>query len=135
MLHADKQRSLLQMDTLVFDRNVQPSSFKLPKVPKIGSLHCPCKISKKNLGEVDILHGDKHQSFPQVDFNTLCIKVFCKVISLLVVMIKLSQSTQSSKFGISLQYLKKKKNRDGVHCWMQINIKVSTSWHYLKYQK
>ena len=50
----------------------------------------------------------KHQSFLQFDFNTLEIKVSYKVIlSLLMEMIKLSQSTESSKFAISLQYLKK----------------------------
>ena len=55
------------------------------------------------------LHADKHQSFLQVDFSTLGIKVSYKVIlSLLIVIIKHSQSTQSSKFAISLQYLKKK---------------------------
>ena len=57
--------------------------------------------------EVDLLHADKHQNFPQVDFNTLSIKVFCKVIlSLLMGMIKHSQSTQSNKLSIALQYLK-----------------------------
>ena len=65
--------------------------------------------------EVDFLHADKHQSFLQVDFNTLSIKVFYKVIlSLLMGMIKHSQSTQSNKFAISLQYLKKEV-RNGVH--------------------
>ena len=59
--------------------------------------------------EVDFLHADKHQSFLQVDFNTLVIKVSYKVmLSLLMCMIKHSQSTQSNKFAISLQYLKKK---------------------------
>ena len=39
--------------------------------------------------KVDFLHADKHQSFLQVDFNTLGIKVSCKVIlSLLTDMIK-----------------------------------------------
>ena len=55
-----------------------------------------------------VLHVDKHQSFLQVDFNTLGIKDAYKVIlSLLLGMIKHSQSTQSNKFAISLQYLKK----------------------------
>ena len=61
------------------------------------------------------LCADKHQSFLQVDFNTLGIKVSYKVIlSLLMGMIKHSQSTQSNKFAKSLQYLKKE-IRDGVH--------------------
>ena len=50
------------------------------------------------------LHADKHQSFLQVDFSSLGIKVSYKVIlSLLMVMIKHYQSTQSNKFAISLQ--------------------------------
>ena len=55
---------------------------------------------------VDFLHADKQQSFLQVDFNTLSIKVFYKMIlSLLMGMIKHSQSTQSNKLAIVLQYL------------------------------
>ena len=86
---------------------------------------------KKEVGdEIYFLHVDKHQSFLQVDFNTLGINVSYKVIlSLLMGMIKQSQSTQSNKFAISLQYLKKEV-RNGVHFCMQINIKVSTSWDY-----
>ena len=53
--------------------------------------------------EVDFLHADKHQNFPQVHFNTLSIKV---ILSLLMSMIKHSQSTQSNKISIALQYLK-----------------------------
>ena len=54
------------------------------------------------------MHVGKHQSFLQVDFNTLGTKDAYKVIlSLLLDMIKHSQSTQSNKFAISLQYLKK----------------------------
>ena len=53
---------------------------------------------------VDFLHANKHQSFLQVDFNTLSIKVFYKVLlSLLMDMIKHSQSTQSNKLVIALQ--------------------------------
>ena len=58
--------------------------------------------------EVEFLHVDNHQSYLQVNFNTLGIKVSYKVIlSLLMSTIKHSQSTQSNKFAISLQYLKK----------------------------
>ena len=64
---------------------------------------------------VDFLHTDKHQSFLQVHFNTLGIKVSYKVIlSLLMGMIRHSQSTRSNKFAISLQYLKKEL-MDGAH--------------------
>ena len=49
------------------------------------------------------------------DFNTLGIIVSYKVIlSLLMDMIKHSQSTESNKFTVSLQYLKKEV-RNGVH--------------------
>ena len=67
--------------------------------------------------EVDFSHVDKHQNFLQVDFNTLGIKVSYKVIlSLLLGMIKRSQSTQSNKFAISLQYLKKKLGMEFIFC-------------------
>ena len=60
-------------------------------------------------------HVDKHQSFLQVDFNTLGMKDAYKVIlSLLLGMIKHSQSTQGNRFHISLQYLKKE-DMKGVH--------------------
>ena len=50
------------------------------------------------------MHVDKHQSFLQVDFNTLGIKDAYKVLlSFLLGMIKHSESTQSNKFAISLQ--------------------------------
>ena len=61
------------------------------------------------------LHADKHQSFLQVDFNTLDIKVSYKVIlSLLMGMIKHSQSTQSNNFAVPLHYLNKEV-RNGIH--------------------
>ena len=61
------------------------------------------------------MHAFKHQSFLQGDFNTLGITFFYKVIlSLLMGIIKDSESTQSNKFAISLQYLKKEV-RDRVH--------------------
>ena len=65
--------------------------------------------------EVVSLHADKHESFLQVDFSTLGIRVSNKVIlSLLIGMMKHSESTQSKKFAISLQYLKHEV-RDGSH--------------------
>ena len=64
-------------------------------------------LKKEVRDELDFSHADKHQSFPQVDFNTLSIKVFYKMIlSLLMGMIKHSQSAQSNKLSIALQYLK-----------------------------
>ena len=65
-------------------------------------------LKKQVRDEVDFFYADKHQSFLQVDFNTLGIKDAQKVIlALLQGMIKHSQSTQTNKFAISLQYLKK----------------------------
>ena len=87
-------------------------------------------LKKEVRHEVDSLHLDKHQIFLQVDLNTLGIKDAYKVIlSLLLGMIKHSQSTQSHKFVISLQYLIKKFGREFIFC-MHMNIKVSTSWDY-----
>ena len=72
-------------------------------------------LIKEVRDELDFLHADKYQSFQQIGFNTLGIKVSYKVIiSLLIGMIKHSQSTQSNKFAISLQYLKKEV-KNGVH--------------------
>ena len=72
-------------------------------------------LQKQVRDEVDFLHADKHQSFLQVYFNTLGIRVYYKLIlSLLMGMIKYSQSTQINKFAISLQCLKKEV-RDEVH--------------------
>ena len=80
----------------------------IPKFPKIASLQCLYNISKKKLDEVYFLHVDKYQSLLQVDFNTLDIKVSNKAIrSLLMDMIKHSQSTRSNKFAISLQDVEK----------------------------
>ena len=72
-------------------------------------------LKKEDRNKVGFLHVDKHQSFLQVDFKTLVTRVSYKVIpSLLIGMIKLSQSTQSNKFAISLWY-PEKEVRDGVH--------------------
>ena len=66
-------------------------------------------LRKEVRDEVDFLHADKHQSFLEVDFNILGIKAPYKVVlSLLMGRIEHSQSTQSKKFAISLEYLKKK---------------------------
>ena len=87
-------------------------------------------LRKENRDEVDFLLADQHQSFLQVDFNILGVNVSYKVVlSLLLGRIKHSESTQSNKFVISLQYLKKELGMEFIFC-MQKNIKVSTSWHY-----
>ena len=87
-------------------------------------------FQEKVRDEVVFLHADKPQNFLQVYFNTLGVKVSYKLIlSLLMGMIKHSQSTQINKFAISLQYLKKEV-REGVRFLHLDNIKVSRSWHY-----
>ena len=95
-LHADKHESLLQIDTMILigivkhSQSSQNSKFTM-------SLQY---LKKEVRDEVDFLHVDKHQSFLQVDFNTLGIKDAYKVIlSLLLDMIKHSQSTQSNRFA------------------------------------
>ena len=50
------------------------------KISIIASLQC--NLKKEVRDEVDILHADKHQSFLQIGFNTLGIKVSYKVIIL-----------------------------------------------------
>ena len=72
-------------------------------------------LNKDVRNDVDFLNADKHQNFLQFDFNTLDIKVSYKVrLSLLAGMTKHSQSTQSNKSAISLQYLQNK-FWDGAH--------------------
>ena len=59
-------------------------------------------LKKEVRKEVDFLNADKYQIFLQVSFNTLGIKIPCKVIlSLLMGMIKDSQNTQSNRFEMS----------------------------------
>ena len=61
------------------------------------------------------MHADKSQSFLQDDLNTMSIKIFLQSDTVIIGwMNNHSQSTQSNKFAISLQYLKKE-IRDGVH--------------------
>ena len=72
-------------------------------------------LKKEGRDEVDFLHADKHQSFLQVDFSTLGIKVSYKVI--LSLLIGISSILKVLKVT-SLQYLfniSKKKFRNGVH--------------------
>ena len=90
--------------------------FKHSQSSQNGKFAMSLQYLKKGIrNEVDFLHADKHQSFLQVDFNTLGIKVSYQVIlSSLMSVIMHFQSTQSNKFAISLQYLKIEV-RDGVH--------------------
>ena len=69
-------------------------------------------LKKEVSNQVNFLHAHKHQSFLLVDFSLSGIKVTCKVI--LALMMDMIKSTQSTKFVIFLQYLKKEV-RNGVH--------------------
>ena len=95
---------MLQIDTVVLMGMVKHSQSS-PKSKFVMSL----QYLRKEVGdEVDFLHADKYKSFLQVDFSILGIAVSYKmVLSLLMGRIKHSQSTQSNKFAISLQCLKK----------------------------
>ena len=110
-LHADKYENLLQIYTMILMGIVK--HFQSSQNRKFTmSLQY---LIKEVRDEVDFLHVDKLQSFQQADFNTLGLKDAYKVIlKLLLGMIKHCQSTQSNKFAISLQYLKKEV-RKGVH--------------------
>ena len=80
--------------------------------------------------EVVFLHADKHQSGLQVDVKTLATRVSYKLIlSLLMSMMKHSQSSQSNKFANLCNVSKKKLGMGYIFC-KQINIKVSKSSHY-----
>ena len=68
----------------------------VPKLPKIISLLFLCSFLKKKwVNEVYFLHADKRESLLQID--TMILKGI----------VKHSQSSQNSKFAMSLQYLKK----------------------------
>ena len=127
-LQAEKHQGLLKINPMILIGMVKHSqSFKNSKCAM--SLQY---LKKEVRDEVDFLHADKHQSFLQVDFGTMRgIKVSYKVIlSLLMGMIKHSQSTQSNKFAISLQYLKEEEVRNGFNFLHANKHQVSTSWHY-----
>ena len=81
-------------------------------------------LKKEVRDDINFLHVDKHESFVQVDFNNLGIKVSFKwKLSLLMGMMKHFQSSQSIKFSISLQYFKKEVTNVVFFFCMQINIK------------
>ena len=106
-LRTDKHESLLEIDNSDFW-----AWSSIPKVPKMTSLQRPYNTSHKEI-EMKLICG--MQKNIKVDFNALGIKVSYKVIlSVLMGMIKHSQSTQSNKFAIQLQYLTKEV-RDGAH--------------------
>ena len=69
----------------------------MPRVPKTISLQCLCNISRKTgKDKFDLLPTDNRQRFLQI-----------AVIILGVCVARHAQITQSNKFAISLEYLKK----------------------------
>ena len=77
---------------MIFDGDGQAFS-KLPKQQAYNAMSLQYLVNEVR-NEVDFLQASKHQNFLQVDFNTLSIKVFNRMIlSLLMDMIKHSQST------------------------------------------
>ena len=95
-LHANKHERLIQIDPIIL-----MGVFKHSQSPQNSKFTMSLQYLKKEVRyKFDFLHVDKHQSFLQVDFNTLGIKDAYKVIlSLLLGMIKHSQSTQSNRFA------------------------------------
>ena len=104
-LQVDKHESLFQIDAMNLMGMVKHSHSSQNSKFAMSLQY----LEKEVIDEVDLLHEDKHQGFLKVDFNTLSIKISYKVVlSLLMGMIKHSQSTQSNRIAISLQYLKKR---------------------------
>ena len=68
------QISLLQIDIMILMGMVKHSQ----KSQK-GEFAMSLQYLKKEVDEIDFLHADKHQSFLEVCFNTLGIKVSYKV--------------------------------------------------------
>ena len=77
-------------------------------------------LMKEVTDEVVFLHADKHERLLQT------------VTMILMGMVRYSQSSQNSKFVISLQYLKKKLEMKLIFClWISIKISyklISTLW-------
>ena len=122
---ADKHQSLLQIDTMILIGIVKHSQSS----PKMFTMSLQY-LKKEVTDEVDFLYVDKHQSLLQVDFNTLGIKDACKVIlSLLLGMIKHSQTTQSNRFTNIFTISQKKIGRELIFC-IQLSIKDSASSDY-----
>ena len=74
-LHANKQESIIQIDSMILSGMVKhsQSSQNSKFAMSLQSL------KKEVKDEVDFLHADKHQSFLKVYFITLGIKVSYKV--------------------------------------------------------
>ena len=107
---AKKHESLLQIDTMILMEIVK----HFESSPNI-KFTMPLQYLKKEVrDEVDFWHVDKHQSFLQVDFNTLGIKDAYKVILYCWGWSSILKVLKVIGFQISLQYLKKE-DMKGVH--------------------
>ena len=116
--------SLLQIDTMILTEMVKHSQSS--QNSKFAT--CLQYLKKEVRGSWFFAHADKHQSFLQVDFNTLAIKVsYSVILSLLIGMIKHSQSTQSLQYLYNIS--KKKLGMEFIFC-KQINLNVFSSLHY-----
>ena len=81
-------------------------------------------FKKEVRDEIHFLHPDNHQSFLQVDFNCLGIKVSLQADTSII-------DGHDQAFSISfLQYLYNILRKKELIFCMQINIKVSTTWRY-----
>ena len=102
-LYADKYESLLQIDTMILIMMVKHSQSSQNSKFAMSLQYLKTEVRD----EVEFLHADKHQVSDKL-ILTLRFKILYKLMpSLLIGMIKHSQITQSNKFAISLQYLKK----------------------------
>ena len=72
------------------------------QITQNNKLAISCNLKKEVRDEIDFLYADEHESLLQIDTM------------ILTGMVKHSQSSQNSKFAMSLQYLKKEV-RNGVH--------------------
>ena len=117
-LHADKHKGLLQIATMIlmeivrYSQNSQNSRFLM-------SLQY---LKEEVRDEVNILHAER-QSFLQVDFKTLAIKVYTNIID------SHSQLTKSKKVALSLQYHKMELGME-LFFPMQIKVKVGVVIFY-----
>ena len=85
----------------------------MPKLPKMTSLLLLCNILKNWVMKLIFWQADKHERLLQIDSI------------ILMGMAKHSQSSQNSKFAMSLQYLKKEVKSWSLFFCMPMNIKVS----------
>ena len=97
----------------------------IPRISKIAKLQY--LYSKNNLEMWLIFCMHINIRVPYKLISTLW--AYKLILSLLIDMIKHSQSTQNNTFTIFLHYLKKKLGMEFTFC-MLINIKDPTSWHY-----